>query len=663
MARTEAKGPDKQLSETSPASAGIDERAHAMLPNDHSTESNSGPITASSQRARRRGMKGVLLACGVVAVGGAVALDWQAVELASRPVVKKVEGVSGPVMQKIEDISGPVVQKAEDVFAAAVQKAEDVSAVAVQKIEDISATAAQKVEIASVAAVQMVKEVSGAVGQKVSAAIDSWQEYPAQATAKPSPENVQTTGRPSIQATAERPSVILRAPDTSSGGLIERSVLPTGVQAGSRFGIGDRLKIAFYERVDVEEDKWGSASSASALRGILQRPELSGEYVVQEDGTISVPLLGSIAVANRSTQQVQASLVETFGQLLGRPGLVNILALERPPVYVLGPVKNPGSFKYAPGMTIMHALALAGGLDQGQSEPWQKIEAVRETHKRSGTIDAMLKLLAREAVLMSERDGTAPKVPRRLLELVSATEAADLVNEQSDLRKAVADVRKERERATQRAVEEAKQEVVAYGRMDSLDDLVRLRQERVKSMRTLVDRKLLDTTMMDQVQSELSDAQQRRQDALNRYEMAKQRLASLDSEALQIRADLRNELETEIETTESQISDNLRELNTSENVLNTLGMTDGQHAKNTNSVTYQIVRQSASGPVCIESIGMTLLQPGDLVNVVVGESEARESFGSSVPSSSPPREDLQGACTANDVEPARAAAEQKASPN
>jgi protein involved in polysaccharide export with SLBB domain len=141
-------------------------------------------------------------------------------------------------------------------------------------------------------------------------------------------------------------------------------------------------------------------------------------------------LLGFIPVANRSAQQVQADLVETFDRLLGRKGLVNILSLERSPIYVLGPVKNPGSFKYAPGMTILHAIALAGGLDQGQSEPWQKIEAVRETQKRGGAIDAMVKLLARSAVLEAERDGTAPKIPPQLLELAGATEAANLVNEQ-----------------------------------------------------------------------------------------------------------------------------------------------------------------------------------------------------------------------------------------
>ncbi|TIW69402.1 MAG: hypothetical protein E5V60_00840 [Mesorhizobium sp.] len=481
---------------------------------------------------------------------------------------------------------------------------------------------------------------------------------------------VEASVVPAVPAIAERPKTLGKGPDAPAVTLVEGSVIPavptsagrpktlgTAPETGSLFGVGDRIRVVFYERVEVEEDKWGGASSASALRGILQRPELSGEYMVQEDGTISVPLLGFIPVANRSTQQVQADLAETFEQLLGRKGLVNILSLERPPIYVLGPVKNPGSFKYAPGMTILHAIALAGGLDQGQGEPWQKIEAVRESQKRSGAIDAMLKLLARVAVLRAERDGTAPKIPRQLLELAGATEAANLISEQSDRRKAVATARKDRERTIVRALEAARQDVAAYGRMDSLDELIKLRQERVNSMRTLVDRNVLSMTVMDQVRSELSDAEQRRKDALNQYAMAKQRLASLEAESLQIRADLMNDLEVEIESTETQIAANMRELNASEGVLDTLPMTRAQSVKDANSVTYQIVRQSAAGPVSIESLGMTLLQPGDLVNIIVGDGEPRELGGSPVPTSSPT------ASTANDAGLGSEVAEERIGPN
>jgi exopolysaccharide production protein ExoF len=477
------------------------------------------------------------------------------------------------------------------------------------------------------------------------------------------------------QATAESSLEAVPAPDASAATLVERSAAPTIAErpktvgtapdalAGGLFGVGDRIKIAFYERVDVEEDKWGRMSSASALRSILQRPELSGEYTVQEDGTISVPLLGTILVASRSAQQVHADLVETFNQLLGRKGLVNILSLERSPIYVLGPVKNSGSFKYAPGMTILHAIALAGGLDRGASEPWQKIEAVREIQKRSGAVDAMLKLLARAAVLKAERDGdgTEPKIPLQLLELVGATEAANLVNEQSDRRKAVATARKNRERAMQSALESAKQDAAVYGRMESLDELVKLRQDRVNGMRTLVDRNVLSMTVLNQVQSELSDAEQRRRDALNQYAMAKQRLATMEAEASRVQADLTNDLEVEIETIERQVATHEREFNTSEGVLSTLPATRAQFAKEANRVTYQVVRQTAAGPVGIESVGMTLLQPGDLVNIIVGEGEPREQARAPLPTS-PTGARLPAGRTTKNPETGRAVADQRIGP-
>ncbi|RWF59217.1 MAG: hypothetical protein EOS50_00710 [Mesorhizobium sp.] len=603
---------------------------------------NSEPVAPQASRSKGQVANAILIVfglCGLAALVGAAVRNLDAAEAISAAVAQKAEAVSTAVVQRTEAVSAAVAQKAEAVSAAVAQRTETVSA---------------------------------AVVQKVFAAIDSWQDQPAQATTEPSPAAppgpdasaamlvergivstpTATSAVPSARAaaaadsSAERPKTVGKAPDVPTGAL---------------FGVGDRLKAVFYERVDVEEDKWGGASSA--LHGILQRPELSGEYIVQEDGTISVPLLGSIPVANRSTQQVQADLAKTFNQLLGRKGLVNILPLERPPIYVLGPVKNPGSFKYAAGMTILHAIALAGGLDRAESEPWQKIEAVRETQKRTGAIDTMLKLLARAAVLKAERDGTAPKIPRQLLELAGATEAANLVNEQSDRRKAVATARKDRERATMRALEAAKQDVVAYGRMESLDELVKLRQERVNSMRTLVDRKVLSMTVMAQIQSELSDAEQRRQDALNQYASAKQRLAWLESEVLRTRADLRNDLEVEIETTESQIAANVRELNASEGVLYTLPVTRAQFAKDANSATYQIVRQSAAGPVSIETVGMTLLKPGDLVNIIVGESEPREPADSSDPILSPTCEGLPAACNPSDVGPARVVREERIGPN
>ncbi|MCC8980020.1 polysaccharide biosynthesis/export family protein [Bradyrhizobium acaciae] len=489
---------------------------------------------------------------------------------------------------------------------------------------------------------------------------------------------VRATAQVAVGATSEPPSspaVTAAAPsDTAPPTIAERSkmVSPTrDASAGDLCGIGDKLTIAFYERVDVEEDKWGRSSS-SALRGLVQRPELSGPYTVQDDGTISVPLLGAVRVADRSTLQVRAELAATFDHLLGRKGVVNILSVEHSPIYVLGPVKNPGSYKFTSGMTVLHAMALAGGLDRGTSEPWQKIEAVREILKRSASADAMLKLLARAAVLKAERDGAEPKIPLRLIELMGATEAANLVREQGDRRKTIATARANRERALQTALEAAKQDVTVYGRMESLDDLVKLRQERVNSMRALADRNVISATVLNQVQSELTDAEQRRRDALNQYATAKQRLATLEAEGFRIQADIRNDLEVEIEAIERQLLDNERDFNMSEGVLSTLPATRAQFAKEASRITYQVVRQTPAGPVGIESLGMTVLQPGDLVNIVVNDGDAKTQANSTqvnsnqvnspVPPASPTDRQSVGRATSRQ-ELGRAVADQATGPN
>jgi protein involved in polysaccharide export with SLBB domain len=392
---------------------------------------------------------------------------------------------------------------------------------------------------------------------------------------------------------------------------------------GMAFGVGDKLKIAFYERLNVEEDKWGRPTSA--ISGIQQRPELSGEYTVQEDGTISVPLLGSISVAAKSAQQAHAALDEAFENLLGRRGMVNVVLMERAPIYVLGPVKNPGSFKYVPGATVLHAIAMAGGLDRGANDPWSKVEAVREIQKRSGAAGSVVKLLARDAVLKAERDGVAPKVPLRLMELVGATEATRVVNEQSNNRKAIIRARRDRKRAIKNAVESAKQDLLQYGHTTALDKLVKTRQDRVDNMRGLVERNIVAKSQLSQVEGELADAEQRRQDAINQYGMAQQRLAALEAEGLKVQADLENDIAIEIDAVERQISDNERELNASEGVLKNLSATSVAFTPSeeaSGGVSYQIVRRTTTGPVNVVADGMTLLQPGDLVNIVVGGGDA-----------------------------------------
>ena len=84
---------------------------------------------------------------------------------------------------------------------------------------------------------------------------------------------------------------------------------------------------------------------------------------------------------------------------------VHVVILERKPIYVLGPVRNAGTFKYTPGMIVLQALADAGGLGVDVVDTSRAIESIRETeHLRQGE-DRFDRLLVKQARLIAQRDG------------------------------------------------------------------------------------------------------------------------------------------------------------------------------------------------------------------------------------------------------------------
>ncbi|NDV86793.1 hypothetical protein GTW51_08765 [Aurantimonas aggregata] len=411
-----------------------------------------------------------------------------------------------------------------------------------------------------------------------------------------------------------------RLADRSPASLAERPHPLPAVSNPRALGVGDSLKVVIYERVATEDDKWGRPTSA--LTGIQQRPELSGDYIVQEDGNIAVPLLGVVPAAGRSESEVQSALSGAFEDMLGRRPLVNVMLSARAPIYVLGPVRAPGSFKYVPGMTVLHAIALAGGLDPRISDPWQNIEAIRATETREEMSGSMLKMLARAAVLRAERDVTTPVAPPQLVAMAGAAQADNLINEQIDRRRAIVLAQEFRKQTAMNAIEAATHDVRIYARMDSLEDLVKIRRERMDNIRSLVQRKVLDSDALSQAQAELADAEERRHEAFNQYLSAKQRLATLQAETLKAQSEIASELAGEVEETQRQIVESQRELDTSDEILSALpGTRSPSTSTGKRQTIYRVVRQTDGRPVEIQASGMTVLEPGDLVNIAEDASQ------------------------------------------
>lgn len=98
---------------------------------------------------------------------------------------------------------------------------------------------------------------------------------------------------------------------------------------------------------------------------VWREPDLLREVLVRPDGKINFPLVGDIAAADRTPEQVQAEIVARLEEFI--PDAVVTVALVQiggNKIYVLGKVLRPGEFTIGARVDVMQALAMAGGLNQ-----------------------------------------------------------------------------------------------------------------------------------------------------------------------------------------------------------------------------------------------------------------------------------------------------------
>ncbi len=89
--------------------------------------------------------------------------------------------------------------------------------------------------------------------------------------------------------------------------------------------------------------------------------ELTGTYLIDGQGEIAFPLIGSFAVTGKTSaeikQELEAALADGY---LVEPRVLVEIANPRP-IYILGEVSRPGEYPYSEAITVLQAIAKAGG--------------------------------------------------------------------------------------------------------------------------------------------------------------------------------------------------------------------------------------------------------------------------------------------------------------
>ena len=162
-----------------------------------------------------------------------------------------------------------------------------------------------------------------------------------------------TTSRPASPSSTSRVSQPTSAPTTSTPSPTTPVSTPTASPAPTtssprpapaatadyRIVPGDKLNIQVYKDA-----------------------QLSQQLQVRPDGKITLPLVGDVRAEGRTSAELRDSLVESLKEYNNNPVVTVIVTETVPPVfYVMGEVNAPGTLPLKGQISMVQALAMAGG--------------------------------------------------------------------------------------------------------------------------------------------------------------------------------------------------------------------------------------------------------------------------------------------------------------
>jgi polysaccharide export outer membrane protein len=95
---------------------------------------------------------------------------------------------------------------------------------------------------------------------------------------------------------------------------------------------------------------------------VYKDDKLSQSLQVRPDGKITLPLVGDIAAAGRTSSELRDAIATSLKEYNTNPVVTVIVVETVPPlIYVIGEVNNGGPQPLKGDMTVLQALAAAGG--------------------------------------------------------------------------------------------------------------------------------------------------------------------------------------------------------------------------------------------------------------------------------------------------------------
>ena len=165
------------------------------------------------------------------------------------------------------------------------------------------------------------------------------------------------------------------------------------------------------ERSNASATTYGQRSAPAYVLGngdrlrvtVFGHPDLSGEFDVDGTGSISLPLVGQVEALGLTTPELEAKIVDTLdGDYILNPR-VSAEVINYRPYYILGEVGSAGEYPYTSGLTVLNAVAAAGGFTYRANKKIVYIKSVDSSEEKTFKLDTNTAVKPGDTIRIGER--------------------------------------------------------------------------------------------------------------------------------------------------------------------------------------------------------------------------------------------------------------------
>ena len=351
----------------------------------------------------------------------------------------------------------------------------------------------------------------------------------------------------------------------------------------------DRLKLRFYDRFD--------------------RTDLDGEYVVNDAGAIRLPRIGDFLAAEKTMSELEKDVrleIEKRGE---KAGYFTIEMAQLRPFYVAGYANHPGSYPYSPGLTVLHAIALAGGTYR--STAFNPADGIREKGQIIESSENLKILVAKLARLQAEKIGSSKiEVPAELNDLDPAQTS---VEHQQEVLTSNAQFKQSKLAAIERKIDLTKNEADSYETALSASvDRISEQTKMFQAIKALSDRNIVNQQRLLETTVALDNAERDKQLMVSGLARTKSSLGIAKDELALFKLNENLRREEAIADLSSEISRVRAALQKSNSIA---AIYDGIDFKEEN-FKFRIMRQGETGDYSFIDASLTsLIEPGDVLEI------------------------------------------------